>query len=140
MSDSTPPRAAGAHSPRVTLTEAAAHFVASKLAEEGRPGAALRVAVKGGGCNGLKYVLEYTSDPPRPRDLCYEFFGTRVLVDTKSADFIDGAVVDYERTLMYRGLRVHNPQEASRCGCGETFSVGDDVYERRRARALPTTG
>lgn len=138
-SPSTPKRSpeSGA-APRISLTPEAAEFVKKRLAKEGRPNAALRVGVRGGGCNGLIYVLDYTEDPPRARDLVYEFYGARVLVDTRSIEYIDGSQIVYENTLMFQGLKFKNPLEASTCGCGETFSVKPEVQEKQRTRALPT--
>ena len=123
--------------PRITLTPEAAEFVKQRLKKEGRPNAALRVGVRGGGCNGLMYVLDYTDEPPRARDIVYEFHGTRVLVDNRSIDYIDGSTIAYENTLMFQGLKFKNPLEASTCGCGETFSVKTDV-QAKRAGTLPT--
>jgi iron-sulfur cluster assembly protein len=125
--------------PRITLTEEAAAFVKARLEKEGRPNAALRVGVKGGGCNGLTYVLDYTDEPPRARDLVYDFFGTKVYIDDKSIDFVDGSSIVYENTLMFQGLKFKNPLEASTCGCGETFSVKQEVHEKRKKKILPTS-
>jgi iron-sulfur cluster assembly protein len=126
-----------ADTPRINLTPEAADFVKRRLQKEGRPNAALRVGVRGGGCNGLMYVLDYTDEPPRARDIVYEFHGTRVFVDNRSIDYIDGSTIAYENTLMFQGLKFKNPLEASTCGCGETFSVKTDVGVKR-AGALPT--
>ena len=117
--------------PRITLTREAAEFVQQRLAKEGRPAAALRVGVRGGGCNGLMYVLDYTDEAPRARDLVYDFYGTRVLVDNRSIDYIDGSTITYENTLMFQGLKFKNPLEASTCGCGETFSVKAGVQLKK---------
>jgi iron-sulfur cluster assembly protein len=128
-------------SPRITLTPEAAEFVRDRLDREGRPNAALRVGVKGGGCNGLIYVLDYTDDPPRARDIVYEFSGVPVFVDNRSIDYIDGSRIYFENTVMYQGLRFENPLEASTCGCGETFSVKDEVVaekKKQQQRALKT--
>jgi iron-sulfur cluster assembly protein len=125
--------------PRITLTPEAARFVHDRLEKEGRPNAALRVGVRGGGCNGLMYVLDYTDDPPRARDLVYDFHGTKVFVDNRSIEYIEGSTIVYENTLMFQGLKFKNPLESSTCGCGETFSVKTEVQERRAARTLPTT-
>jgi iron-sulfur cluster assembly protein len=133
--ESSPPTP---EAPRITLTREAAEFVKKRLEKEGRPDAALRVGVRGGGCNGLTYVLDYTSDPPRARDLVYEFYGTRVVVDNRSIEYIEGSSILYESTLMFQGLKFKNPLEASTCGCGETFSVKAEVEEKKRAKALPT--
>ena len=139
MNDSDEQSAAPATTPRITLTPEAAAFVKERLEKEGRPSASLRVGVRGGGCNGLTYVLDYTDEPPRPRDLVYDFYGTRVLVDNRSIDYIDGSTIVFERTLMFTGLKFKNPLEASTCGCGETFSVKADALDKKRAAALPTT-
>lgn len=133
---------ASPEAPRITLTREAAAFVQERLKQDNRAGAALRVGVRGGGCNGLIYVLDYTEDPPKKRDLVYEFFGTRVYVDKRSLEYIDGSTIFLENTLMFRGLKFDNPLESSTCGCGETFSVKDEVLEKRRQQrkqALPTT-
>jgi iron-sulfur cluster assembly protein len=119
----------------IQLTEEAAAFVRARLAQEGRPQAALRVGVKGGGCNGLMYVLDYTDEPPKPRDRVYDLYGVKVYVDDRSLDFIEGSTIRYENTLMFQGLKFDNPLETSTCGCGETFSVSDEVKEKRKARA-----
>jgi iron-sulfur cluster assembly protein len=134
-----PTTTTSAATPRITLTPEAAAFVKERLEKEGRPSASLRVGVRGGGCNGLMYVLDYTDEPPRPRDLVYEFYGTRVLVDSRSIDYIDGSTIVFERSLMFTGLKFKNPLEATTCGCGETFSVKAEALEKKRAAALPTT-
>lgn len=134
--EATPPASSA---PRITLTPEAARFVQQQLTKENRPNAALRVGVRGGGCNGLMYVLDYTDAPPRTRDLVYEFDGTRVYVDKKSIEYIDGSTIYYENTLMYQGLKFKNPLEASTCGCGETFSVKPGLFEKKAGpRGLPT--
>jgi iron-sulfur cluster assembly protein len=132
-------QAALAEAPRITLTPEAAEFVKKRLERDGRPNAALRVGVRGGGCNGLMYVFDYTNDPPRSRDLVYEFFGVKVYVDNRSIEYIDGSTVYYENSLMFQGLRFKNPLETSTCGCGETFSVKTEAVEKRKERQLPTT-
>lgn len=113
--------------PRINLTEKAAEYMKTKLMFKGKPGAALRIGVRGGGCNGLTYVTEIDEKPPRKRDIVYDFHGLKVLVDNRSIRYIEGSVVDYENTLMYQGLKFKNPLETSSCGCGETFSVDDSV-------------
>ncbi len=128
-----------APAPRIVLSPEAARFVRGRLEKEGRPNAALRVGVRGGGCNGLVYVLDYTDDPPRARDIVYEFDGTKVFVDDRSIDYIDGSTIVYENTLMFQGLKFKNPLEASTCGCGETFSVKADVHATRKSKTLATT-
>jgi iron-sulfur cluster assembly protein len=127
MSQPTPtqdPKAAVDNAePRVRVTPEAVVYAKKKLAELGRPNAALRVGVKGGGCAGLTYVTDFTDDPPRERDIVYEFFGLPVYVDQKSLKFLEGSVLRFENTLMYQGFKFDNPLQESACGCGQTFSV-----------------
>ena len=102
-------------------------FAKKKRVELGKPDAALRIGVKGGGCAGLTYVTDFTEDPPRERDLVYEFGGLTVYVDTRSLRYIEGSELAYEKTLMYQGFRFKNPLEESTCGCGMTFSVKKEL-------------
>lgn len=113
----------GAPRPAVTLTPAAAAFAKARRVKLGKPEAALRVGVKGGGCEGLTYVTDFTEDPPRERDIVLEFDGLAVYVDSRSVRYIDGSIIDAKNTLMYQGLQFDNPQQSSTCGCGSTFSV-----------------
>lgn len=123
MNPETQDPTASSQAPRIQLTPEAAAFVKQRLAKDGRPDAALRVGVRGGGCNGLMYVLDYTSEAPRARDIVYDLHGVKVYVDSRSIDYIDGSTIYFENTLMFQGLKFKNPLEASTCGCGETFSV-----------------
>lgn len=135
MSDSahTDPTAPGPSSatpsaePRIQVTADAVAYARRKRTEIGKPNAALRIGVKGGGCAGLTYVTDLTEEPPRERDLVYEFFGLPVYVDNRSIKFLDGSVLRYEQTLMYQGFKFDNPQQESSCGCGLTFSVKRDL-------------
>jgi iron-sulfur cluster assembly protein len=113
--------------PRVKLTPEAVEFAKHKRVECGMPEAALRVGVKGGGCAGLTYVIDFTSDPPRDRDIVYDFDGLPVYTDERSLKYIEGAVIEYQKTLMYQGFKWNNPLEDSSCGCGLTFSVKKEL-------------
>ncbi|HEY6557446.1 MAG TPA: iron-sulfur cluster assembly accessory protein [Polyangiaceae bacterium] len=115
--------AADTAEPRIRVTPEAVVYAKKKLVEIGKPNAALRVGVKGGGCAGLTYVTDFTEDPPRERDLVYDFFGLPVYVDPKSLKFLEGSVLRFENTLMYQGFKFDNPLQESSCGCGHTFSV-----------------
>lgn len=112
----------------IAVSPAAVAAVREALAKRGTPEAALRVGVKGGGCSGFSYVIEFADDPPRKGDRVYEFpeeglATVRVYCDKKSILYLGGSVLDYEKTLMYRGFKFKNPQEASKCGCGHSFTV-----------------
>jgi iron-sulfur cluster assembly protein len=107
----------------VTLTPKAIEMAKKQLAKRGTPDAAVRLGLKGGGCSGFSYVIEFADDPPRERDRVFEFDGVRVYVDPKSLIYLAGTVLDWEQTLMYQGFKFRNPHEATSCGCGHSFSV-----------------
>ena len=106
----------------VMLTKKAVEMAKKALVKRGTPDAFLRLGVRGGGCSGVSYAMEF-SDRQRPRDNVYDFDGLRVLVDPKSLVYLRGAVLDYEIQLMQHGFRFKNPNEKSSCGCGESFTV-----------------
>jgi iron-sulfur cluster assembly protein len=117
--------AAAAAPPKgIALTEAAVRYARQKLEKRGTPDAALRVGVRGGGCAGYTYVIEFADEGPSARDRMFEFDGLRVYVDKKSLILLAGTVLDYERTLMFQGFKFVNPQASSSCNCGHSFTVG----------------
>src|SRR5882724_8786732 len=105
----------------VKLTPSAAHKVSSLLTKQGRPGGVLRVAVVGGGCSGLQYKMDL-QDAPANRDILVESGGVRVVVDPKSALYVTGSELDYVDALQEGGFKVKNPNAATSCSCGESFS------------------
>ena len=105
----------------VTLTEAAAKHVQKYLARRGK-GVGLRLGVKTSGCSGMAYKLE-VADQVEPDDKVWESFGVKVLVDEKSLPYLDGTELDYTREGLQEGFKFHNPNEKSRCGCGESFQI-----------------
>jgi iron-sulfur cluster assembly protein len=107
----------------IVLTAAAVEAAKSALAKRGTPQAAIRLGIKGGGCSGFSYVIEYDDDPPRPRDRTFEFEGVRIVVDKKSLIYLMGTVLDFEKTLMKQGFKFRNPNEATACSCGTSFTV-----------------
>ncbi len=120
-----PPTAAGAAPSKktVTITDAAVDYAKKRLAQRGTPDAAIRLGVRGGGCSGFSYVIEFSDDPPRERDFTYEAGGVRFFIDKKSFVYLAGSALDFEKTLVFQGFKFKNPQEASRCGCGHSFTV-----------------
>ena len=105
----------------VTLPEAAAKHVQKYLARRGK-GVGLRLGVKTSGCSGMAYKLEF-ADQVEPDDKVWESFGVKVLVDEKSLPYLDGTELDYTREGLQEGFKFHNPNEKSRCGCGESFQI-----------------
>ncbi len=105
----------------VKLTPSAAQKVSTLLAKQGRPNGVLRVAVLGGGCSGLQYKMDL-QDAPASRDILVESGGVHVVVDPKSALYVTGSELDYLDTLD-GGFKVKNPNAATTCSCGESFSA-----------------
>lgn len=121
-----PPRAylptmATALSNDIALTPSAAARVAAIAAKQGKP-ALLRLSVDGGGCSGFQYKFDL-ADQPDADDAIAETDGVRLLVDPVSLDLVRGASVDFVESLGGAAFRVTNPQAASGCGCGTSFSV-----------------
>jgi iron-sulfur cluster assembly accessory protein len=106
----------------IKLTEAAGRKVGGLLQKQGRAGGVLRVAVVGGGCSGLQYKMDL-QDAPANRDILVETAGVKVVVDPKSALYVTGSELDYVNALTDGGFKVHNPNAATSCSCGESFSA-----------------
>src|SRR5690242_4599549 len=106
----------------VRLTPKAIEMAKQALVKRGTPEAMLRLGVRGGGCSGVSYAIEF-AEKARARDHLFDFDGLRVIVDPKSLVYLRGSVLDYEVQLMQHGFKFQNPNEKSSCGCGESFSV-----------------
>jgi iron-sulfur cluster assembly accessory protein len=106
----------------IKVTASAAKKVTSLLTRQGRAQGVLRVAVVGGGCSGLQYKMDL-QDGPANRDILVETGGIRVVVDPKSALYVTGSELDYVDALQEGGFKVKNPNAATSCSCGESFSA-----------------
>jgi iron-sulfur cluster assembly protein len=82
----------------------------------------LRIAISGGGCNGLSYKLKFVPEARRG-DILVRFDDVGVLVDTKSALYLKGTVLDYSSQLVAGGFKFSNPNAKASCSCGESFSI-----------------
>jgi iron-sulfur cluster assembly accessory protein len=107
----------------ITLTDSAAAKVKTLLADQ-PPSAALglRVRVVGGGCSGLSYDLSLESEA-RPDDKVFESHGVKIYLDPKSALFVSGTEIDFQKTLMGEGFAFRNPNAKGTCGCGTSFTA-----------------
>ena len=106
----------------ITLTPAAIKGAKAALTKRGTPEAAVRLGIKGGGCSGFSYVIEFEDSAPRDRDRVFEFDGVKVVIDKKSLIYLAGSVLDFEQTLMRQGFKFLNPNVGSSCGCGTSFT------------------
>jgi iron-sulfur cluster assembly protein len=105
----------------VKLTDAAGAKVRALMARE-KQGDFLRIAISGGGCNGLSYKMKFVPEPKRG-DILVETAGVRVLVDSKSALYLKGTHLDYSGAMVAGGFKFSNPNAKASCSCGESFSV-----------------
>ena len=105
----------------VRLTEGAGAKVLQLVDKESK-GSFLRVAISGGGCNGLSYKMQFTDELKRG-DILVRSAGAKVLVDSKSALYLKGSELDYSTEMIGGGFKFINPNAQSSCSCGESFSV-----------------
>lgn len=105
----------------ISLTPSAAHRVAAIAAKLGKD-AALRLSVEGGGCSGFQYRFGL-ADSIAGDDHIAEHDGVKLVVDPISLDLVRGSAVDFVESLGGASFQVKNPNAASGCGCGSSFSV-----------------
>jgi iron-sulfur cluster assembly accessory protein len=105
----------------ITLTDAAATKVKDLIEAEGEPNLALRVAVRPGGCSGFSYEMFFDTDRAAD-DNEADFDGVKVVVDSSSAELLQGATLDYKDGLQGAGFAIENPNAQRSCGCGKSFS------------------
>ena len=105
----------------ITVTDSAAAKVKSLIEAEGDTALALRVAVRPGGCSGFSYEMFFDSEFADD-DQKADYNGVKVVVDSASLQFLNGASLDYKEGLMGAGFTVNNPNTTRSCGCGQSFS------------------
>ncbi len=108
----------------VTLTERAASEV-KRIREEQKfeDEMVLRVGVEGGGCSGFSYQLGFDKTYDDKADSKYDCHGVSLVVDRKSALYLDGTMVDFYEGLDKRGFTFENPNAVKSCGCGSSFQA-----------------
>jgi iron-sulfur cluster assembly protein len=127
-----PPQSARPSDPpkklELLITQAAVDAIGTQIAKRGRADTSLRVGIRGGGCSGFSYVIEFHDGAPNARDVVYDLTSTsgspvRVVVDKKSLLYLNGSRLEWEKTLMRQGFKFVNPNEKSNCGCGTSFTI-----------------
>jgi iron-sulfur cluster insertion protein len=107
----------------LSLSEAAARRINKVVADEKNPALMVRLEVLGGGCSGYQYKFGFESGFNEVEDIIIERDGAKLVVDKTSLELLQGSEVDYGESLMEAGFKVKNPNAASSCGCGTSFSV-----------------
>lgn len=105
----------------VTLSDRAASEVKGLLEQQQKPDAMLRVFVAGGGCSGFQYGMSLEEEASEG-DQTFDINGVKVIIDPRSAQYMEGAEIDYVDSMMGGGFKIDNPQAASSCGCGQSFT------------------
>jgi len=106
----------------IELSESAAEKVRELIIKRPSPTSGLRVGVRGGGCSGFTYFLEF-AEAANKGDRELDSYGVKLFVDPKSYLYLMGTVVDYVDSLAGAGFKFTNPNARRTCGCGESFSV-----------------
>ncbi len=108
---------------QLSVSKTAAEQVKLQLQKRGTPDSYLRLGIRGGGCSGFTYVLQFEDDPPRDRDIVFEEHDIKIVVDKKSLIYLNGSTLDWEKGILKQGFKFINPNEKTSCGCGLSFSV-----------------
>ncbi len=107
------------------LTEAAAEKIRGLMANEDNEDLRLRIFVSGGGCSGFQYGFTF-DDQERPDDTVVESRGVALLVDAMSLELLKGSEIDYQTSLQGESFVIRNPNAASTCGCGKSFTPAEN--------------
>lgn len=108
----------------ITLTERAAQEVRkAREANKIEPTMHLRIGVRGGGCSGFDYVMHFDNNFDEAQDSKIACNGVDVVIDRKSALYLEGLTIDWYESLEKRGFKFDNPNATKTCGCGNSFSV-----------------
>ena len=105
----------------ITLTENAIGKLKDLFAEENNPNLKLRTFVQGGGCSGMQYGFTFDEDQNED-DFDFDFDGVPVVVDSMSAQYLQGAKIDYKEDLMGASFSIDNPNAETTCGCGSSLN------------------
>lgn len=114
----------------VTITDAAVEKAKALLEARDLPEGALRVFVAGGGCSGYQYGMALARSTEED-DIVLDQSGVRIVVDPESAQYLDGAEIDYVDEVMKSGFSIYNPNAMKSCACGSSFQTADGSGQAR---------
>jgi len=106
----------------ITITDSAVDKIKALIAEEQNPDLKVRMFVEGGGCSGFQYGFTFEEQKSED-DFVFEFNGITILVDAMSAQYVQGAEIDWQESAMGSTFAIRNPNATTTCGCGSSFSV-----------------
>jgi iron-sulfur cluster assembly accessory protein len=120
----------GTETQLVTITDLAAEKARELMISRELPDGALRVFVAGGGCSGYQYGMALARST-EDDDVVLEANGVRIVIDPESAQYLEGAEIDYVDDIMKSGFSIHNPNATKSCACGSSFQTEDGSGEAR---------
>ena len=106
----------------INITKAAAQYIKAEAIKKGKPTVRIRLGIRGGGCTGFSYIIEWDENDPSASDFLFKEATAEVVIDPKSYVYLKGTVLDFEKSLMRHGLKIRNPNEKEACGCGESIN------------------
>lgn len=116
--------------PLVSITDTAAAKALALLQAREIPDGALRVFVAGGGCSGYQYGMALARSVEED-DIVLEHQGVKLLIDPQSAQYLNGAEIDYVEDVMKSGFSIFNPNAVKSCACGSSFQTADGSGQAR---------
>ena len=116
--------------PLVNITDAAVEKARALLEARDLPEGALRVFVAGGGCSGYQYGMALARSTEED-DIILDESGVRIVIDPESAQYLDGAEIDYVDEVMKSGFSIYNPNAVKSCACGSSFQTSDGSGQPR---------
>lgn len=108
----------------ITVSDFALESISELLRENDMEGYGLYLGIRGGGCSGYSYCLEFREEPEEG-DLVFKQGDLRVFVGSLKREYLEGTVIDYEDTLLESGFKIRNPNAKRHCGCGESFDIDE---------------
>lgn len=106
----------------LTVSDKALNALLKELKNRKTETSNIRLGIRGSGCNGFSYVIQYGVEP-KDTDAVFHFDGLDVIVDPKSMKYLNGITLDWEENLMHKGFKFINPNIKGSCGCGHSFNV-----------------
>ena len=119
----------------IQLSPVAVKNIHIMLKDNDMEGHGLRFGIRGGGCSGYSYVLEFQAEPDEG-DLQYEVEGIPVFVGAFKRDYLQGTTIDYKDTDWETGFEIKNPNARRACGCGESFDIDDKAAKTESEQQL----
>ncbi len=113
----------------ITISDKAAELVKNTMAEIETEDPHLFIYVAGGGCSGLQYGMAVSEGEPEIDDIVIYSNDIKIVVEGKSAKYLDGAIINYKENGLMSGFKIENPNAEKSCGCGSSFSVEGETYD-----------